>query len=433
MKNTPIEHIDPEILYEEGKCVVVCKPPGLLTQAPPGIDSIEVRIKEHVRRRTGKLGKVYLGVPHRLDRPASGAMVFGLNRRATQRLSEQFELRTVRKTYWALVAGRVEPERGTWTDQIRKVPDEARAEIVAADHPHGRPAVLHYRVLAQCDWGSCLEIELETGRTHQIRVQAATRGHAVLGDAQYGSTIAFGPQHDDERLRAIALHARRLEFIHTATKEPISVEAPVLDAWGEFVEIEAVGTLSCLRTEPDGERKMASSQKLNDPFNARVSFDTGNGAADLYRISRLEDAGLGTISQLPYSIRVLLESLLRNCDGYEVGEEDVKNLAGWTATDVARVEIPFKPARVVLQDFTGVPAVVDLAAMRSAMQRMGGDPKLINPLIPVDLTIDHSVQVDYFASDDALVKNIDIEFHRNDERYRFLRWGQKAFDNFRVV
>ena len=238
VKKTPVEHIEPEILYEAGKVLVVCKPPGLLTQAPPGIDSIEVRIKEHLRRRTGKLGKVYLGVPHRLDRPASGALVFGLNRRATGRLSEQFESRTVRKTYWACVAGRVESERGTWTDRIRKVPDEARAEVVAADHADGRESVLHYRVLSHCDWGSWLEIILETGRTHQVRVQAASRGHAILGDAQYGSTVTFGEQFDDERLRAIALHARTLAFIHTKTKEPISVEAPVPDAWRDFVKIE---------------------------------------------------------------------------------------------------------------------------------------------------------------------------------------------------
>ena len=216
--------------------MVVCKPPGLLTQAPLGIDSIELRTKEHIRRRTGKLGKVYLGVPHRLDRPASGAMVFGLNKRAAQRLSEQFEQRTVKKIYWACVACRVEPDQGTWTDHVRKVPDEARAEVVPPEHPHARPAVLHYRVLGHYDWGSWLEIELETGRTHQIRVQAATRGHPILGDAQYGSTIAFGPQYEDERLRAIALHARTLEFNDIKTKETISVDAPVADAWGEFVE-----------------------------------------------------------------------------------------------------------------------------------------------------------------------------------------------------
>jgi len=170
-----------------------------------------------------------------------------------------------------------------------------------------------------------------------------------------------------------------------------------------------------------------------DPFSARDTFKTGSGTAGIYRLAKLEEAGLGNVAALPYSIRVLLESLLRNCDGYEVTEEDVQALAGWQAMAPAQVEIPFKPARVVLQDFTGVPCVVDLAAMRGAMERLGGDPKKINPLVPVDLVIDHSVQVDYFNSADALDLNIDMEFSRNRERYEFLRWGQKAFNNFRVV
>ena len=174
-------------------------------------------------------------------------------------------------------------------------------------------------------------------------------------------------------------------------------------------------------------------QRKTDPFAARDSFETGSGKAGIYRLSKLEDAGLGNIAALPYSIRVLLESLLRNCDGYEVAEDDVKALARWNAARPEQVEIPFKPARVVLQDFTGVPCVVDLAAMRAAMKRLGGDPKKINPLVPVDLVIDHSVQVDYFNSPDALELNIDMEFARNRERYEFLRWGQEAFDNFRVV
>ena len=131
---------------------------------------------------------------------------------------------------------------------------------------------------------------------------------------------------------------------------------------------------------------------------------------------------------------MLLESVLRNCDGYVVTEDDVKSLAAWADTKGTEpVEVPFKPARVVLQDFTGVPCVVDLAAMRSAMQRLGGDPAKINPLVPVDLVIDHSVQVDHFLGDSALDLNIELEFERNKERYEFLRWGQKAFDNFRVV
>ncbi|WP_417746164.1 aconitate hydratase AcnA [Rosistilla oblonga] len=170
-----------------------------------------------------------------------------------------------------------------------------------------------------------------------------------------------------------------------------------------------------------------------DPFNARDTFNTGSGTAGIYRISRLEDAGLGDVSRLPYSIRILLEAVLRGCDGFSVTEQDVKNLAAWNAAAPAPQEIPFKPSRVVLQDFTGVPAVVDLAAMRSAMGRLGGDPKRINPLIPVDLVIDHSVQVDYFGSSQSLQQNVDMEFQRNGERYEFLRWGQQAFDNFRVV
>ena len=170
-----------------------------------------------------------------------------------------------------------------------------------------------------------------------------------------------------------------------------------------------------------------------DPFNARDTFAAPQGNVGIYRLSKLEEAGIGTISQLPYSIRILLESVLRNCDGYVVSEEDVRNLANWNAAEPAKLEIPFKPSRVVLQDFTGVPAVVDLAAMRSAMQRLGGDHKKRNPLIPVDLVIDHSVQVDRFGSSDALQLNVDLEFQRNRERYEFLRWGQQAFDNFRVV
>ena len=170
-----------------------------------------------------------------------------------------------------------------------------------------------------------------------------------------------------------------------------------------------------------------------DPFGARDTFQLGNRSIGIFRLSKLQDDGLGQMDQLPYSIRVLLESVLRNCDGQVVVEDDVRNLASWNAKDPAKLEIPFKPARVVLQDFTGVPAVVDLAAMRSAMSRLGGDPRKINPLIPVDLVIDHSVQVDRFGSDSALALNVELEFKRNRERYEFLRWGQKAFDNFRVV
>jgi aconitate hydratase len=170
-----------------------------------------------------------------------------------------------------------------------------------------------------------------------------------------------------------------------------------------------------------------------DPFSARATFETGSGPAALYRLHALDDAGVTNTARLPYSIRMVLEALLRTCDDYEVTERDIRALATWNAARPAEVEIPFKPARVVLQDFTGVPCVVDLAAMRAAMRRLGGDPAKINPLVPVDLVIDHSVQVDYFGTDDALEKNVEIEFARNAERYAFLRWGQQAFRNFRVV
>jgi aconitate hydratase len=171
----------------------------------------------------------------------------------------------------------------------------------------------------------------------------------------------------------------------------------------------------------------------SEPFSAHSTFETGNGPATLFRLRSLDDAGVTNTARLPYSLRMILEALLRTCDGYEVTEDDVRALATWNAAKPAEREIPFKPARVVLQDFTGVPCVVDLAAMRAAMRRLGGDPAKINPLVPVDLVIDHSVQVDFFGSADALAKNVDVEFARNAERYAFLRWGQQAFRNFRVV
>jgi len=170
-----------------------------------------------------------------------------------------------------------------------------------------------------------------------------------------------------------------------------------------------------------------------NPFGARTSLPTPAGSVDVFRLDALSKAGVAGVDRLPYSIRVILEAALRNLDGFLVTEEDVLGLARWNAKAPAAVEVPFSPARVVLQDFTGVPCVVDLAAMRDAMKRLGGSPGKINPLVPVDLVIDHSVQVDAFGSADALGKNVEIEFARNGERYRFLKWGQKAFAHFRAV
>ncbi len=175
--------------------------------------------------------------------------------------------------------------------------------------------------------------------------------------------------------------------------------------------------------------------RTRNRFGARATFDTGNGTtAYYYRLRRLEESGVvSSLSKLPFSIRILLESVLREANGYEITDDDVTNLAKWDAKKTSDRELPFKPARVILQDFTGVACVVDLAAMRGAMQRLGGDPKRINPEIPVDLVIDHSVQVDQYGTANALQFNIDMEFERNRERYEFLRWGQDAFQNFRVV
>ncbi|HKK24840.1 MAG TPA: aconitate hydratase AcnA, partial [Gracilimonas sp.] len=166
--------------------------------------------------------------------------------------------------------------------------------------------------------------------------------------------------------------------------------------------------------------------------NTRVEFETGSGKAFLHSLQKLKKQGYENVAKLPFSIKILLEAVLREFDGYTVTEKDIEALANYNAKD-PQGEIPFKPSRVVLQDFTGVPAVVDLAALRSAMKRMGGKATDINPQVPVDLVIDHSVQVDMFGQDAALMFNVEKEMERNNERYEFLKWGKEAFDNFRVV
>jgi aconitate hydratase len=173
---------------------------------------------------------------------------------------------------------------------------------------------------------------------------------------------------------------------------------------------------------------------MNDEFKTLKKFDAGNGREGfLYSLPALEEQGVGKISRLPISIRIVLESVLRNCDGKKVRRKDVETLANWNAKQPANEEIPFVVARIVLQDFTGVPLVVDLAAMRSAVKRLGGDPKIIEPLVPVDLVVDHSVQVDFFGSAQALRLNLAMEFKRNRERYQFLKWGQQAFKTFQLI
>src|SRR6478752_8685380 len=173
---------------------------------------------------------------------------------------------------------------------------------------------------------------------------------------------------------------------------------------------------------------------MTNEFNTLQKFDAGHGREGRFHsLPALEKAGVGPISRLPISIRIVLESVLRNCDGKKVTEKDVRTLANWNAKSPAQVEIPFVVARIVLQDFTGVPLLVDLAAMRSAVHRLGADPKMIEPLVPVDLVVDHSVQVDFAGSALALRLNMEMEFRRNRERYQFLKWGQQAFKTFGLV
>ncbi|HMP17631.1 MAG TPA: RluA family pseudouridine synthase, partial [Gemmatales bacterium] len=180
----------------------------------------------------------YLGVPHRLDRPVSGAMVFAKTKAAARFLHEQFQKKLVRKRYWALLAGMVEPAGGEWCDWMRKIDGESRSELVPQDHTDAKHAALRYRRLAYCSAYSWLEIELLTGRSHQIRLQSSSRGHPVLGDAAYGSAEAFGPKPADPREQPLALHSRSLAFLHPVTRQEVFVEAPVPPLWKKFADEE---------------------------------------------------------------------------------------------------------------------------------------------------------------------------------------------------
>lgn len=224
-----------EIIYEEGPCLVALKPSGLATQAPPQFDSLEKRLRAWLAEREAGARPIYLGVPHRLDRPVSGAVLFATRRRAAFKISRQFERRQIKKIYWACVEGHVQPAEGVWTDHLRKIYGHPRAEIVSEHDDGAQLAVLRYRTLGTTSFGSWLEIDLETGRTHQIRVQAASRGHPVLGDAFYGGVVPFGEAFQDERLRAIALHGRSLGFQHPTGGQWVTVVAELSDSWRELL------------------------------------------------------------------------------------------------------------------------------------------------------------------------------------------------------
>lgn len=230
-----------DILFEDNAIIVLNKPSGLLTQAPPGIDSLERRVKNYLIDKEKKTGRCYLGIPHRLDRPSSGAILFGKNSRATHRVSEQLAARQVEKTYRAMLEGSVAEESGTWVDTMRKIPDRPVGEIVPPEHPDAREAVLHFQRIAVNETSigaiSHLAIRLETGRMHQIRLQASSRGMPLLGDTMYGARHLFGEAFDDIRLRAIALHARSLSLLHPMSHEPLTLTAPFPANWKMFPEV----------------------------------------------------------------------------------------------------------------------------------------------------------------------------------------------------
>jgi 23S rRNA pseudouridine1911/1915/1917 synthase len=223
------------VLYEDNHCLAVAKPAPLLTQGvPPDIPTLEAMAKAYLKERYHKAGNVYLGIPHRLDRPVSGVVLFARNTKAAQRLAEQFQKHQVVKLYWAVVEGNVQPSDGRWSDWLLKLPEEARSTRVSVEALGARHAVLDYRRINAGPRVTLLEVRPQTGRMHQIRVQAAERGHPVLGDMLYGATQPFGPPTALARERVIALHARSLTFLHPIRFEPITVTAPLPEYWQQL-------------------------------------------------------------------------------------------------------------------------------------------------------------------------------------------------------
>jgi 23S rRNA pseudouridine1911/1915/1917 synthase len=232
-----------EILFEDNHLLAVAKPAPLLTQGvPAGVPTLEAMVKAYLREKYHKAGNVYLGIPHRLDRPVSGVIVFARNTKAARRLAEQFQTHEVRKVYRALVeptlAGELPPAEGHWLDWLLKIPEEARTERVDPETPGAKRASLRFRRLRAAEDGALLEIEPETGRMHQIRVQAASRGWPVRGDVLYGSRLPFGPPAELPRDRVIALHARSLTFLHPIRYEPMTLIAPLPATWPEWALAE---------------------------------------------------------------------------------------------------------------------------------------------------------------------------------------------------
>ncbi len=223
-----------KVLYEDHHLLVVDKPAPLLTQAPAGVPSLEALAKDYIKEKYAKPAGVYLAVPHRLDRPVSGVVCFVRNSKAATRVHDQFHDRSVGKTYWAMIEGSLTEASGVWEDWIAKVPGEARAMQAEPHGPDAKHATLEYAVLKQAENHTLIELRPRTGRMHQLRVQCAWRGHPVLGDTLYGSTIPFGEPATTPRDAVIALHARKLEFTHPFNGKLLSIEAPLPETWDSF-------------------------------------------------------------------------------------------------------------------------------------------------------------------------------------------------------
>ncbi len=219
---------DLRVLFEDNHCLAVDKPAGLLTQGvPAGIPTLEAQVRTYLKTTYGKAGNVYLGIPHRLDRPVSGVVLFAKTSKAAARLAEQFRERQVHKVYCGLVEGTLAEPAGEWRDWLRKVPEESRTVKAEPGEVGAKEAVLRYRSIREVEGGSLVEFVLETGRMHQIRLQASLRGHPLWGDEAYGSMRPFGPAAELARDRIIALHAKSLTFLHPIRYDAVTVESPV--------------------------------------------------------------------------------------------------------------------------------------------------------------------------------------------------------------
>jgi 23S rRNA pseudouridine1911/1915/1917 synthase len=230
-RSNPVTEPSLPILLEDHHFIAVNKPAPLSTQAPSGIDSLEARVRHFIKVAYSKPAGVYLGIPHRLDRPVSGVVVFARNSKAAARLAEQFQQHSVRKTYWAVVEGVVPEDSGIWRDWLRKIPDEPRGETTSEGEPGAKSAETAFRVLLRAGNRTWLELLPKTGRMHQLRLQTSTRGFPVVGDRTYGSSAGFGPVGDQPWDWCMALHARSLEFDHPFRKNRLTVVAPVPEVW----------------------------------------------------------------------------------------------------------------------------------------------------------------------------------------------------------